>query len=102
MRRLVGVVGAAAALAVGATPAYGQGLPRHTHPLTTPSGDAHLIARGVSSHAPCTAFVQFHFNVHRGVFGVSEAGPNNVEGKHPLGPIPFTIIVPPEFCPLPE
>ena len=55
----------------------------------------------MSHHAPCEAFLRFHFNVHRGVFGVSGAGPNDVEGKHPLGPIPFTMIMPPEFCQLP-
>ncbi len=91
---------AAAALALAAAPAYGQ-LPRHEHPLTTKSGKTHVIAAGVSSQAPCNAFVNFHFNVHRGVFGLSEAGEHDVEGKHPLGPIPFTMIMPPEFCPLP-
>jgi hypothetical protein len=59
-----------------------------------------MIASGVASHAPCQAFVNFHFNVHRGVFGVSEAGPNDVVGKHPLGPIPFEMLMPPTFCPV--
>lgn len=99
MNRL-GVITAVAALALAATPAYAQ-LPRHTHPLTTPGGNTAVLARGVSFHAPCQAFVNFHFNVHRGVFGVSEAGPNDVEGKHPLEPIPFTMIMPPEFCSVP-
>ena len=100
MKRSIWLATVVAALAVSAAPASAQ-LPRHTHPLTTPSGNTHVIARGVSHHAPCEAFLRFHFNVHRGVFGVSGAGPNDVEGKHPLGPIPFTMIMPPEFCQLP-
>ncbi len=91
---------ATAAVALAAGPAYGQ-LPRHEHPLTAKSGKTHVIAAGVSHQAPCTAFVNFHFNVHRGVFGLSGAGEHDVEGKHPLGPIPFAMIMPPEFCPVP-
>ncbi|HEX2045355.1 MAG TPA: hypothetical protein VHF23_07000 [Gaiellaceae bacterium] len=100
MKRRLGVATAAAALAVAATPANAQ-LPVHEHPLTTPAGNTTVIARGVSHHAPCEAFVNFHFNVHRGVFGVSGAGENDVEGKHPLGPIPFQLVFPVELCPLP-
>ncbi len=100
MKRSVGLALATAALMLAAAPAYGQ-LPRHEHPLTTPSGKTHAIAPGVSYHAPCNAFVNFHFNVHRGVFGLSGAGGHDVEGKHPLGPIPFAMITPPELCALP-
>lgn len=101
MRRRLGVVTAAAALALAATPAANAQLPVHEHPLTTPAGNTTVIAQGVSHQAPCQAFANFHFNVHRAVFGVSGAGPNDVEGKHPLGPIPFQLVFPIELCPLP-
>lgn len=97
-QRLVLLI-AAGALVFSAAPVGAQ-LPVHEHPLTTP-GTTTMIAKGVTAKAPCHAFVTFHFNVHRGVFGVSGAGPNDVEGKHPLGPIPFQPVVPLEFCPLP-
>ena len=100
MRKRVGFVTAVATLALAAAPANAQ-LPRHEHPLGTPGGATPVLAQGVSYHAPCNAFVNFHFNVHRAVFGVTGAGPNDVEGKHPLGPIEFVMIMPPEFCPLP-
>ena len=100
MRKRVGILVALAAFALAAAPAQAQ-LPRHEHPLQTPGNATPVLAPGVSYNAPCNAFVNFHFNVHRGVFGVSGAGPNDVEGKHPLGPIEFVMIMPPEFCPLP-
>ncbi len=60
-----------------------------------------MIAAGVSHQAPCTAFVNFHINVHRGVFGLSGAGEHDVEGKHPLRAIPFAMIIRADFCPVP-
>lgn len=86
MRRLIVGVVAAAALAVGAGSAAAHP-PQHWHCLKTPSGNWHLIAHGVTENADHRALEEFHFNVHRGVFGVTGAGPFNVEGRHPLGPV---------------
>jgi hypothetical protein len=94
---LVGVAAATAALgmASGAT----AHPPTHLHCLTTPSGKTHAIARGVTYHAPHLALENFHFHVHRPVFGVSGAGPMNTPGKHPLGPIPINLPFDPENPP---
>jgi hypothetical protein len=73
--------------------------PNHLHCLTTPSGNTHAIARGVTYHAPHLALENFHFHVHRPVFGVSGAGPMNTVGKHPLGPIPINLPFDPENPP---
>ena len=90
MRKLiVGFVAAAALAVAGSAAAHGP--PPHLHCITTPSGNTHAIAPGVTFHAAHEAFFQFHTNVHRGVFGVTGAGPFNVEGKHPFGEIPLTF-----------
>jgi hypothetical protein len=73
MRRFVlfGVlVGALAA----ASPA--GAVPRHVHSITTPAG-THEFAGGVSFHAPCTAFLNLHENVHLAVFA-SGTNPNGI------------------------
>ena len=96
MRRLLlslVVVAAAVGVTSGAAFAHapGFGPPLHLHCFTSASGNTHAIARGVTYHAAHGAFDNFHFNVHRGVFGVTGAGPNDVVGKHPLGPIPINL-----------
>ena len=90
MRKLLVGVVAAAALAVGSGSAAAHP-PQHWHCLQTPNGNWHLIAHGVTEHAEHRALEQFHFNVHRGVFGVTGTGPFDVEGKHPLGPVLFVF-----------
>jgi hypothetical protein len=42
-------------------------VPRHIHSITTPGGTTEFGA-GVSTNAPCVAFLNLHFNVHVGVF----------------------------------
>ena len=91
MRKHFCGIAAVAALTLGASAAAAHGPPTHLHCLTTPNGNTHAIAPGVTEHAPHDAFVTFHINVHRGVFGVTGAGPNDVEGKHPLGEIPINL-----------
>lgn len=86
MRKLLVAVVAAAALLVGSGSALAHP-PAHWHCLQTPNGKWHLIAPGVTDNATHRALEEFHFNVHRGVFGVTGAGPFDVEGKHPLGPV---------------
>lgn len=57
----------------------GQALavPPHLHCLTTPNGNVHSIARGVTLYADHdTAFHNLHGNVHQGAFA-----------DHPLGPL---------------
>ena len=89
MRRLLVGILTAATFAVASAPAFGHPPPNHLHCLTTPSGKTHAIARGVTLHAPHdTAFHNFHQNVHREVFGVTEIG---LAGKHPLGPMPANL-----------
>ena len=85
MRKFLSIIVAAAGgLTLGAGGASAH--PRlHWHCLTTPSGKTHLIAPGVTEHAPHEAFENFHFLVHREVFGIT--GPFDLEGKHPLGPV---------------
>jgi hypothetical protein len=58
-------------------------VPRHTHTLTTPNGESHVIARGVTFHAPCEAFLNFHEIVHTTVFGTPATGVQ----KNPNGPL---------------
>ncbi len=79
-----------AALAVGPGSALAHP-PDHWHCFTSASGKTHLIARGVTEHAPHIALEQFHFKVHRAVFGVTGTGRFDVEGKHPLGPVLFSF-----------
>jgi hypothetical protein len=50
----------------------------HLHCLTTPSGNEHSIARGVTFHAPhVPAFHSFHGHAHLGGF----------DSDHPLFPL---------------
>jgi hypothetical protein len=60
---------------------------RHLHTLTTPNGDTHTIAYGLTFHAPCVAFLNFHEIVHETVFGTPATGAlKNPNG--PLVPVP--------------
>lgn len=46
-----------------------QAVPQHLHCISTPSGNTHSIARGVTFMAPHdTAFHNLHGNVHLGAF----------------------------------
>ena len=65
MRRFCAVLAVVGTVGWLATPA--GAVPRHIHFLTTP-GTTTAIATGVSEHAPCTAFLNLHENVHLGVF----------------------------------
>jgi hypothetical protein len=65
MRQFLVLLIAVATFALVAAPAYA--VQRHVHSLTTPGG-THEIAGGVSNHAPCTAFLNLHENVHVAVF----------------------------------
>ena len=49
-------------------------VPRHIHSVTTPGGTTEFGA-GVSTNAPCVAFLNLHFNVHLGAF---QQNPNTV------------------------
>jgi hypothetical protein len=95
MRRLVVLSLTAGALTAMAGQANAQQVPRHFHSFATPSGKTHTIARGLTTNAPCRAFLNFHGIVHTEVFGVVD-GP---EGKHPLGPLSAQLVQPMEFCP---
>jgi hypothetical protein len=88
MRRLVLTCLAVAALLTMAVPAFGnEVVPRHLHLLTTPNGDTHAIAAGLTFQAPCTAFLNFHEIVHETVFGTPGTGAlRNPNG--PLVPLP--------------
>ena len=92
MRKVIAAVVAAAASGIASSSALAHP-PQHWHCLETASGNVHLIARGVTEHAAHRALEQFHFVVHRGVFGVVDpANPQfNVTGKHPLGPVLFAL-----------
>lgn len=89
---LVGLV-AAGALTVMAAPAQGQ-VPRHFHMLTTPSGNTHAIAGGLTRNAPCHTFLGFHGFVHMEVFGATPAG-----GMNPLGPLAAQVPDASDTCP---
>ena len=65
MRQFLVFLMVVATFALVAAPA--SAVTRHVHLLTTPGG-THAIAGGVSNHAPCTAFLNFHEGVHVGVF----------------------------------
>jgi hypothetical protein len=95
MRKLL--VASAVIGALGAvSPAHAQDpVPRHFHLLTTPSGETHTIAKGLTTNAPCGAFLNFHGFVHTEVFG-AVGGP---EGMNPLGPLGANVPEPREFCP---
>jgi hypothetical protein len=94
MRRLIVLSLAASALAATAGQANAQ-VPRHFHSFATPSGETHTIARGLTTNAPCRAFLNFHGIVHTEVFGVV----GGAEGKHPLGPLSAQVVEPRQFCP---
>jgi hypothetical protein len=85
MRRVLLTFVAGAALLLMATPVFGSEPPvtRHLHILTTPNGTSHAIARGLTFHAPCTAFLNFHEIVHETVFGTPATGAL----KNPNGPL---------------
>jgi hypothetical protein len=94
MRKVLVATVAAAALAAMAGEAQAQGVPRHFHLLSTPSGDTHAIAGGLTTNAPCQAFLNFHGLVHMDVFGTP-----TVEGRHPLGPLAAQVVMPIDSCP---
>ena len=85
-KMIVGLVAAVlASLGAGSAAAHP---PLHWHCLQTPNGNWHLIASGVSDHAPHRALEQFHFNVHQPVFGVDAPGTTfDTVGKNPNGPV---------------
>ena len=82
MRRLLALF-LAVALAAMTGPVAADTVTRHVHLLTTPSGKTHAIARGVTYHAPCVAFLNFHEIVHETVFGTPKTGAL----KNPNGPL---------------
>jgi hypothetical protein len=89
MRRFGVAVLVGSALALASAPAMAQAPPleRHLHTLETSNEKTHVIAAGVTENAPCGAFLNFHGNVHFGVF---------VFGNNPHDVTPtFTG----EFCP---
>ncbi|HYT77675.1 MAG TPA: hypothetical protein VEQ37_00125 [Actinomycetota bacterium] len=85
MRRVLLTFLAVATLMMVASPADADEPPvtRHLHLLTTPNGDTHAIAGGVTFHAPCTAFLNLHEIVHETVFGTPGTGAL----KNPNGPL---------------
>jgi hypothetical protein len=85
MRRLIVSALAIAALLIPAASANAV-VQRHVHSINTPGG-SHPIAGGVSLHAPCTAFLNFHNNVHLGVFAAGK-NPNTISVQ----------FIPGEFC----
>jgi hypothetical protein len=83
-RRLLALFLTATALCLSAAPVAAQTpVPRHLHFLTTPSGNTHAIAGGLTFHAPCVAFLNFHEIVHNTVFGTGGTGTL----KNPNGPL---------------
>ena len=90
MRKLIAAVVVAAGFGVASGSALAHP-PQHWHCFETASGKVHLIAQGVTDHAAHRALENFHFKVHRGVFGVVDpANPRmSAPGKHPLGPVLF-------------
>jgi hypothetical protein len=94
MRRLAVLSLVATALAATVGQASAQ-VPRHFHSFATPSGETHTIAQGLTTDAPCQAFLNFHGIVHTEVFGVV----GGTEGKNPLGPLSAQLVQPMEFCP---
>lgn len=47
-------------------------VPEHLHCITTPNGETHAIAGGVTNHAPHDpAFHNFHGHVHMGAFATN-------------------------------
>ena len=85
MRKIILACLMVAGLSMGAGPAFASEppVPRHLHLLTTPNGESHAIAGGLTFHAPCTAFLNFHEVVHETVFGTPATGAL----KNPNGPL---------------
>lgn len=82
-RRTLAAIGATALL-LAAFAGQALAAPQHLHCLTTPTGDVHSIARGVTLHAPHdTAFHNLHGNVHLGAFA-----------DHPLGSLQADLTAP--------
>lgn len=73
MRRFALFASIVLALAA-ASPAWA--IPRHVHSITT-EGGTHEFAGGVSTQAPCVAFLNLHENVHLAVF-VAGDNPNAI------------------------
>jgi hypothetical protein len=94
MRRLVVLSLVASALAAMVGQANAQ-VPRHFHSFATPSGETHTIAQGLTTNAPCGAFLNFHGIVHTEVFGVV----GGADGKNPLGPLSAQLVQPIQTCP---
>jgi hypothetical protein len=94
MRKLVVLSLAATALAATVGQANAQ-VPRHFHSFATPSGNTPTIAQGLTTNAPCQAFLNFHGIVHTEVFGLV----GGREGKNPLGPLSAEFVEPRQFCP---
>jgi hypothetical protein len=94
MRRFVVLSLVASALAAMVGQANAQ-VPRHFHSFATPSGKTHTIAQGLTTNAPCEAFLNFHGIVHTEVFGVV----GGAEGKNPRGPLSAQVIQPMQTCP---
>jgi hypothetical protein len=85
MRRALFALLVTLAVFMVAGPALADEAPvtRHLHLLTTPNGDTHAIAQGLTFHAPCVAFLNFHEIVHETVFGTPGTGAL----KNPNGPL---------------
>jgi hypothetical protein len=85
MRKFLLACLAAVTLVMVSAPAFAQEapVPRHLHLLTTPNGKTHAIAGGLTFHAPCVAFLNFHEIVHETVFGTPATGAL----KNPNGPL---------------
>jgi hypothetical protein len=83
VRRLLSLLLGLSLAAMAAGPVAGDTVTRHLHFLTTPSGKTHSIARGVTYHAPCVAFLNLHEIVHETVFGTPATGAL----KNPNGPL---------------
>ena len=75
VRRTLVAMGASALL-LAAFAGQALAVPDHLHCLTTPNGNVHPIALGVTYHAPHETLHNFHSNVHQGAFV-----------GHPLGPL---------------
>ncbi len=77
-----------ALLAALAGPVAAHPPPTHLHCLTTPDGNVHSIARGVTLMAPDDpAFHNLHGNVHLGPF-------HPTQGRHPLGTLSADFTAP--------
>ena len=67
MSKVALALAVSAGLAAGVVAAPATAAPTHLHCVTTPNGNVHSIAQGVTLHAPHEpAFESFHSNVHLG------------------------------------